>query len=168
MMRKLQLAGVLLAMVVALAACSSSKSATTTSSGSPATTAAPTATTVPVPVTTTTAPGQSITITPNTGLSNNQDVSITGTGYPANESLGITECANKGAQTGAGDCNLGGIGVTKATAAGTVSAKFTVLLGPFGMNQIVCTKSPGCIVSVAQEGSADPNAEATAMITFKS
>jgi hypothetical protein len=99
-------------------------------------------------------------------LTNNQVVSITGTGYPANESLGITECANKGAQTGAGDCNLGGIKVTTATAAGTVSAHYTVELGPFGANHIVCTSAPGCLVSVAQAGVASPNAVATELIHF--
>ena len=159
MKRKLQVAGVMLTMVVALAACSSNKAATTTSSS-----AATSSTSAPT--TTTTKPGQTITITPSTGLANNQKVTITGSGYPANESLGITECANKGNQTTANDCNLGGIGVTKATATGTVSATFTVVLGPFGGNHIVCTSAPGCIVSVAQEGSADPNAVATAVIKF--
>lgn len=164
MKRKLQVAGMMLTVVVALAACSSNKASTTTT-----TTSAPSATTTPTtsaPTTTTTKPAQEITITPSTGLTNNQVVSIKGTGYPANEALGITECANKGAQTGAGDCNLGGIGTTKASASGTVSATFKVVLGPFGQNQIVCTKSPGCLVSVAQEGVADPNAVATELIHF--
>jgi hypothetical protein len=99
-------------------------------------------------------------------LTNNQVVSITGTGYPAKEELGITECANKGAQTGAGDCNLGGIMVAYATAAGTVSAHYHVLLGPFGANHIVCTSAPGCLVSVAQAGVENPNAVATELIHF--
>jgi hypothetical protein len=107
-------------------------------------------------------------ITPSTGLTNDQTVSITGSDYPANEQLGITECANKGAQTGAGDCDLSTIKVTKASATGTVSASYSVALGPFGQNNIVCTQKPGCILSVAQAGSADPNAVATATITFGS
>jgi hypothetical protein len=41
-----------------------------------------------------------------------------------------------------------------------------VALGPFGQNQIVCTKSPGCLVSVAQAGVANPNAVATELIHF--
>jgi hypothetical protein len=100
-------------------------------------------------------------------LTDGQTVTIKGTGYPA-EQLGITECADKGNQTTANDCNLGGIGVTTATASGTVSATFKVALGPFGGNHIVCTQSPGCIVSVSQAGSANPNAVGTAKITFKS
>jgi hypothetical protein len=162
MLRKLQVAGIMLTMVVGLAACSSNtKTTTTTAAKAPTTT-----TTAAAATTTTTKPAQAITISPSTGLKNNEVVKITGTGYPANESLGITECANDGNQTTANDCNLGGIGVTKATASGTVSATYTVVLGPFGANHIVCTSAPGCIVSVSQEGSADPNAEATATIKF--
>jgi hypothetical protein len=164
MKRKLQVAGAVIGMMVGLAACSTSSN----SSGTTTTTtnAAAGSTTTVAPTTSTTKPAQSITITPNTGLSNNQVVSISGTGYPPNEQLGVTECANKGAQTGAGDCNLGAIKVIKATAAGTVSAKFAAALGPFGQNQIVCTKAPYCLISVAQAGVANPNAVATELIHF--
>ncbi|HUD15793.1 MAG TPA: neocarzinostatin apoprotein domain-containing protein [Acidimicrobiales bacterium] len=154
MKRTLQLTFVVLGMVVGLAACSSNNKAATTT------------TTTKAKATTTTVAGPKMTITPNTGLTNGQTVSITGSKYPANEQLGITECANKGAQTGAGDCDLGAIKVTTASATGTVSATFPVALGPFGQNNIVCTAKPGCIVSVAQAGSANPNAVATANIAF--
>jgi hypothetical protein len=107
-----------------------------------------------------------ITITPSTGLTNNETVTIKGTGYPPGQTQGITECANKGNQTTANDCNLGGIGVTKASATGTISATFKVALGPFGGNHIVCTSPPGCIVSVATAGSADPTDVATQVIKF--
>lgn len=164
MKRKLQVAGMTLTAVVALAACSSNtKSTTTTSapSGTTSTTAAPVA-----PTTTTTKPAQEITISPSTGLTDGETITIKGTGYPANQSQGITECANKGNQTTANDCNLGGIGVTKASATGAISATFKVALGPFGGNHIVCTSPPGCIVSVATEGSADPTDVATAVLKF--
>jgi len=92
-------------------------------------------------------------------------VTITGSGFPV-EQLGITECANKENQTGAGDCNLGGIKITTASASGTVSATFPVVLGPFGANHIVCTSAPGCIVSLAQAGVANPNAVGTEVIKF--
>ena len=141
---------------------------TTSSSVRPTTTTTSAATTTSSTLLGTTGPksGAIISITPSTGLSNDQVVSITGTGYPANESVAITECANKGAETGAGDCNLGGPKVVTATAAGTVSSHYQVLLGPFGTNMIVCTKSPGCLVSVAQAGVANPNAVATELIHF--
>ncbi len=161
MKSKLQVAGAVLGMVVALAACS-------TNSSSSSTTTTTSTTTAPVGTTSTTAakkPSPSISITPNTGLTNDQVVSISGTGFP-NEQLGVIECANAGSKTTAGDCNLGGIIVTHATAAGTVSAHFKVLLGPFGQDQIVCTKAPGCLLSVSQAGAANPNAVGTELIHF--
>jgi hypothetical protein len=164
MKRRLQVAGVMLAMIVALAACSSSKSSTPTTTAHSATTTS--SATAAASTTTTTKPAQVISISPSTGLTNNETIVIRGTGYPANQSQGITECANKGNQTTANDCNLGGIGVTKASATGTISATFKVALGPFGANHIVCTKPPGCIVSVATEGSADPTDVATAVLKF--
>ena len=93
-------------------------------------------------------------------------MSVTGTGYPAKEQLRIAECANKGAQTTAGDCNLAGFKVIYATAAGTVSGHYQVLIGPFGSNHIICTNAPGCLLSVAQAGVANPNAVAAEPIKF--
>jgi curli biogenesis system outer membrane secretion channel CsgG len=79
-----------------LAACSSSKSSST------ATTVAPAATT-----TSAAGPSQNITITPSTGLHDGQTVRIVGTGYTkSGEQLQVTECADKGQATGAGDCDL--------------------------------------------------------------
>jgi phage tail sheath protein FI len=163
MKKRLQVAGLLLVFAVSLAACSSSSSGTSTTT----TAGAATTTTTTAPATTTTT-GQHISITPNTGLTNGQVVQISGTGYPPNEQLGVTECSNAGAQTTAGDCNLGAIKVTTSTAAGTVSYKYQVALGPFGQDNIVCTKAPYCILSVSQAGSANPNAEATGNISFSS
>ena len=104
----------MLAMAIAVAACSSNKASTTTTAASSASTT--TSSTV-APTTSTTA-GQTITITPDTGLTNNESVQITGTGYQPSEELGVTECANKGDQTGAGDCNLGAITIIHADALG--------------------------------------------------
>ena len=163
MKRKLQVAGMMLTAVVALAACSSNTKTTTTTSAPPVTTST---TAAAAPTTTTTKPAQEITISPSTGLTDGETITIKGSGYPANQSQGITECANKGNQTTANDCNLGGIGVTKASATGAISATFKVALGPFGGNHIVCTSPPGCIVSVATEGSADPTDVATAVLKF--
>lgn len=166
MKRKLQVAGLMLTIVVALAACSSNpKSSSTTTSTTAASATTATTPTTSAPTTSTTKAGPTMTITPNTGLTNNEVVTITGSGFPV-EQLGVTECANKGNQTGAGDCNLGGIKVTTPNSSGDVSYKFTVLLGPFGQNNIVCTNAPGCIVSLSQAGSADPNVSDTATISF--
>ena len=126
-------------------------------------------TTVTTAATTTTspaAPAQTVTITPSTGLTDGQMVQIVGKGYVSGKQYGITECANKGPATGAGDCNLRGIKVATADATGTVTAAYPVAKGPFGSNNIVCSAQQGCIVSVANAGSANPTEVATAMISF--
>jgi hypothetical protein len=167
MKRKLLLAGVLIGMAVTFAACSSKSAGSTTTTTAPAassTTGAP-ATTTPAPTSTTAGP--TMKITPSTGLTNMQAVTITATGFPANYQLGVTECSNAGAKTVAGDCNLGAIVVTTTNAQGDVSGyTYHPALGPFGQDQIVCTKAPGCIISLAQAGSADPKYVATAVISF--
>ena len=157
MKRKLQVVGVLIGIAVALAACSSSKSAgsTTSTAGSGATTSSSAATTTPTtgaPTTSTTA-GPTMTITPNKGLTNDQAVTITASGFPPNYQLGVTEYANAGAKTTAGDCNLGAIVITTTNSSGDVSGyTYHPALGPFGQDNIVCTKAPGCIISLAQAG----------------
>jgi hypothetical protein len=109
-----------------------------------------------------------MTITPDTGLKNGQTVKVVGKGFTAGGSYGVTECADKGAATGAGDCNLRGIKVGTADATGTVTVNFPVAKGPFGSNNIVCTKAPGCIVSVANAGTAAPTEVTAAPIKFAS
>jgi hypothetical protein len=92
-------------------------------------------------------------------------VSIKASGFSPNESLAVTECANKGANTGEGDCNLGGMAFTTSNASGDVSLQFTVVKGPFGSNKIVCSPTQSCLVSVSQ-ASLQPTQEADGPITF--
>ena len=159
-MSKKLLATAVVLIALTLAACGggSKKAATTT-------TVAPTTT---VPATTTTAgSAQKVTITPATGLHDAQTVSVSGTGYKPNEQLGVVECADKGDQTGAGDCDLGNIKVTNASASGTVTGfQFTVHKGPFGGNHIVCGSPTPCLVSLAEAGVAAPHEVATMQLAF--
>jgi hypothetical protein len=146
---------------LALAGCSSGGgSKSSTSSTSPEASAATT--------TTGAASAQSVTITPSTGLTDGQTVQVVGKGYSAGKMYGLTECANKGQSTTAGDCDLRTIKVATADSSGTVTAQYTVAKGPFGSNNIVCTNPPGCIVSVADAGSANPTDVADATIAFAS
>jgi hypothetical protein len=161
MKRKLLLVGVLVGMAVTFAACSSK------SAGSTTTTAAPAASSTTGAPTTSTTAGPTMKITPSTGLTNMQAVTITATGFPPNYQLGVTECSNAGAKTVAGDCNLGAIVITTTNSEGDVAGyTYHPALGPFGQDNIVCTKAPGCIISLAQAGSADPKYVATATISF--
>ncbi len=151
-----------------LAACgSSSKPASTTQA--PTTEAVTTE--VPTTEATTTtgaAAAQTVTITPSSGLTDGQVVQVVGKGYKAGSQYSAIECADKGNNTGAGDCNLRVIKVAAADATGTVTISYPVAKGPFGSNNIVCSASQACLISVANAGSANPTEVATEDITFSS
>jgi hypothetical protein len=142
---------------LALAACGSSGG----SKSSDTTTTKPKSTS-----TTTKAPAQTVTITPSTNLTNGQVVTVVGKGFkPGATNIGANECAAKGDQTGAGDCDLGGTKTAVPDSSGTVTFQFAVNKGPFGANQIVCSASQKCLVSVS-ELIATPTQEADADISF--
>src|SRR3982751_4636336 len=74
-----------------------------------------------------TGPAQTVTITPHSGLKNAQVVHVVGKGYQAGKIYIVTECADKGATTDAGDCNLDGRKTGTADATGTVTVSFPVV-----------------------------------------
>jgi hypothetical protein len=47
-----------------------------------------------------------------------------------------------------------------------VTVQFTAVKGPFGSNNIVCSSSQPCIISLADAGSASPTEVASGDITF--
>jgi Neocarzinostatin family len=105
-----------------------------------------------------------ITVKPSKGLTDGQEVTVTGKYHPKNASLGITQCADKGDETAAGDCNLGAIVAVKSNKKGEVKAKkVAVAVGPFGENNIVCTDPTtapeGCVISLGPlaEGGQHPS-----------
>jgi hypothetical protein len=113
------------------------------------------------------APSPVIILRPSAGLRDGELVQISGTGFSPNEALQVIECADKGAKTGPGDCDLGGILNETSDASGRVSAQLRVSRGPFGINKIVCDVQIHCLVSVTQ-ASLSPTEEADAPITFAS
>jgi hypothetical protein len=123
------------------------------------------ATTTTAAVTTTAAPAQTMTVTPATGLTDGQTVHVEAKGFSPNAQRGIIQCADKGAETGQGDCNIGGIQVVTTDANGTISADFKVVKGPFGENQIVCGPTQKCLLS-ANDLTAEPKEVTTADIEF--
>ena len=148
---------VLAVVTLVLAACGSSGGSTSSDT---------TATKPKSTSTTTKAPAQTVTITPSTGLTDGQTVTVVGKGYtPGAQNIGANECADKGDQTGAGDCDLGGTKTAVPDASGTVTIQFTVNKGPFGANQIVCGASQKCLVSVS-ELIESPTQVATAELNF--
>ena len=159
----LRLVGVLAVLVLLLAGCGSDKD---DDAGSSATTAAPTETTVAEATTTTeAAAAQTMTVEPSTGLKDGQTVHIVGKGFTAGAQRGVIECADKGEQTGSGDCDLGGIKTATAAADGTVTLDFAVKKGPFGQNNIVCGPAQKCLLSLS-DLTAEPKELATMVVEF--
>jgi hypothetical protein len=171
-MKSIQRVVVALAIMAALGGCGSSKNnnnaaatTTPTTAAPTTTTAVPTTTTTVAPTTTTAAPAQSMTVTPNSGLKDGQTVHIVAIGYtPGEKDIGVTECADKGNNTGAGDCDLHHIALATPDATGKVTVDFAVKKA-FGTNNIVCSASQPCLLSVGQETAA-PTESSTANITF--
>src|SRR5215472_937351 len=95
--------GTLAAVLLLVSACGSSSSKSASTTAAPATEATTTtvAATTTSAATATTAPAQTVTITPSTGLHDGQMVHIVGKGYTAGKQYGVTECADKGNNTGA-------------------------------------------------------------------
>ena len=119
----------------------------------------------------TTIPGpQAITVAPGTGLTDGETVTISGSGFvQSGETLAVVECADNGAQTGAGDCDLHNIKApVTADASGNVSTSYVVHQGPFGSNNIVCNAGQKCLLSLATAGSATPDQVASTDISFAS
>lgn len=152
-------AALLVALGLLLAACSSGTSSPTTSSTPSSTT---TSSSGP---TTTAAGGQHLTVTPASGLTSHETVTLSATGFSPNESLGVTECANKGKKTEPGDCDLSALKSVTSNGSGDVHTSFAVTKGPFGSDHIVCSTPKACIVTVTQE-TPKPTQDATAVISF--
>jgi hypothetical protein len=110
------------------------------------------------------AANQKAAVTPASGLAPRQTVHVTGTGFKANESLVVTECADKGTNTGPGDCDLQDMASVSSDGNGGVQVDLTVVKGPFGDNKIVCGAQQ-CLVSVSQ-ASLSPTEEADVPISF--
>ena len=108
---------------------------------------------------------QSVTISPSTGLRSGMTVHVSAAGFTPNQPLVINECADKGAATGPGDCNLSGLVATTADTSGRVSADYVVTSGPFGANNIVCSATQPCLLSVSQ-AVPSPSEEADVRLRF--
>ena len=112
---------------------------------------------------------QTLTVTPDTGLTGGEVVSIEASGYTPGIALGINQCADENdpdngvEATGAADCDLGGIVSVEADADGNVSAEFTINAGPFGEAMHVCDATHDNVISVG-ELVPDPDAERATVV----
>ena len=71
-----------------------------------------------------------MTVTPSTGLTSNQEVVVTGSGYTPNATYAAVECI--GTATTTAGCNTNAIAPVSVSATGTVSFNFYVQTGPIG------------------------------------
>lgn len=119
-----------------------------------------------VPVTAAHAATPAITVTPNTGLSDGDSVTVAGTGYTAGATVAVLECAKTPA-TASTDCDLTAIATNTATvgADGTFSKAITVHTGTIGTGTCDST-STTCGITAGNE--ANQTEAASAGITFKS
>ena len=124
-------------------------------------------TTTPPP-TTLPPPPQTETVTPDTGLTDQQVVHVVAKGYTPGNNYAAVECADKGTATAPGDCDLDVIKVASADPSGTVTIDFPAQKGPFGTNKIVCSATMKCLISVESSGQANGTEVATEDISFAS
>jgi hypothetical protein len=140
----------------------SSVSSTVTQSSAPAS-PAPSASAV---MTTTPQGRQSALASPATGLRDGQAVAISASGFAPGSSLVAVQCADKGAATGPGDCDVERMSQVTSDAKGHVSVTLRVRKGPFGGNRVICGGAQRCLVSIA-DAAQPPREQAAALIAFR-
>jgi hypothetical protein len=159
------LGAAVLVAVLALAGCGGGKSGGSAGSSSAGSSPSTSAATSPSSSPGSGSGGQKLTITPSTALRSGQKVKLSATGFSPGETLVVTECANKGQQTGAGDCDVSALQPVTADSSGHVQAEYTVTKGPFGSDHVVCSTPNSCIISITQ-ATPTPSQEANAPISF--
>ena len=98
-----------------------------------------------------------ITVAPASGVTDGQEVTITGTGYPASTALVVVECSAPADQAA---CDTANIGSATSDASGAVTAKFKVKSGAIGNGSCAST----CYLAVANP--ADPTVAAVGKFSF--
>lgn len=107
-------------------------------------------------------------VKPNTGLVNNQKVTVSVSGFPAATQVFVVECSKKptSASTAGATCNATASTVGKITtnASGAGSTKFTVKTGQVGTSSTSkCLSKKTCLIGAATV----TGTSAWAKITFK-
>jgi hypothetical protein len=117
--------------------------------------------TLPSTTTTTSPPSPyKATVTPTSGLTDGQEVTISVTGFKAGVTLGLNECAQKGdGEVGANDCALDHLATLTVGADGTGTGTTKAYMKDIGANKHDCTAADTrCFFSVG-ELTADANAQ---------
>lgn len=107
-----------------------------------------------------------ITVTPSTGLSSGQTVTIRGAHFDPKVQVIAVQCVDNGNSTQASNCNINILALPKGfypAADGTFTTTLTVQKS-FGSN--TCSASTPCLVSVTEPNN-NPTEEADAPISFR-
>ncbi len=107
---------------------------------------------------------ESVTVTPSTGLHDGQTVHVQAAGYTPGKQLVVTECSAV-ANASASDCAVDNARFATADSEGAIDVAIAVHAGPFGLNHVRCSVTPGCIISVT-DVAFTPTELATAPIQF--
>jgi hypothetical protein len=138
-------------LTASLAACGGDDS---TAKATNAPTTPSTATPTLPPTTTTTSPPSpyKATVTPTTGLTDGQEVTVTVSKFKAGLTLGLNECAQKGdGEVGAADCALDHLATLKVGADGTGTGTTKVYASNIGGNKHDCAEpTTRCFISVGE------------------
>ena len=103
-----------------------------------------------------------MTVTPSTGLTNNQEVAVTGSGYTPNATYAAVECI--GTATTTAGCNTNAIAPVTVSATGTISFNFYVQTGPIGNGTCgTSAADSNCLIAI---GTLTGTQIATAPISF--
>lgn len=98
--------------------------------------------------------GLPITVSPATALLDGQEVTVTGSGFPPGESVGVVMCTREAARDygaqGVAACNLGGYASATSDAAGVASATFVVRrVVTLNGVEVDCAESEGrCLIGM--------------------
>jgi hypothetical protein len=110
----------------------------------------------------------SITVSPNSGLSDGQTVTVKGTGFAPNTTVLVLECpANATGSNGGSVCDVndGKIGNNKSDGSGNFTTTLTVKVKP--SSSVDCTKQ-SCVVQAHEGFNPSSGQTATAPLTFGS
>ena len=107
------------------------------------------------------AAGQTIEVSPNTGLRGGQVVTVTYSGYSPNGPIALGVCPTGRKVTGPGDCGRsknGNSKLTTADASGKGSAQITIPQGALGNATPPAAKCPPCSMGATNIGNASETA----------
>jgi dienelactone hydrolase len=105
------------------------------------------------------------TVTPTSGLSDGQAVTVSWSGYAPGQSVNVLECSHN-PPSAAGDCDLTGAVLLHPDPTGSGTVSLVVHTGAVGSSGGTCDATHSCVIAVNQGGSTDAASTVTVGVTF--